>query len=88
MERKRRRLASLIAACTLALSLTASGAAARSYEDEIGERRGYNSDYIFATTRLVNEWDAHEAFKVPLIPVALVVDLVFLPAEALAGLFG
>ena len=58
------------------------------YEARRVERsRDYNDDYIFATTRMVNEMDVNPAFKVPLFPPAIVVDLVFLPAEVIAGLF-
>lgn len=52
------------------------------------EPRGYNSEYVFATTRGVNEMDAHPALKVTIIPVAIILDLVFLPFALTAGLFG
>ena len=50
-------------------------------------RRGYNDEYIFATTRMVSQWDVEPAIKVPLFPPAVVIDLVFLPAEMNAGFF-
>jgi len=49
--------------------------------------RSYNDEYIFATTRMVSEWDVEPAIKVPLFPPAVVIDLVFLPAEMIAGFF-
>jgi hypothetical protein len=49
--------------------------------------RSYNDEYIFSTTRMVQEMDVHPAIKVPLFPPAIVIDLVFLPAEVIAGLF-
>jgi hypothetical protein len=49
--------------------------------------RGYNDEYIFATTKMVSEWDVEPALKVPLFPPAVVIDLVFLPAEMIAGCF-
>lgn len=58
------------------------------YEARRGERsRGFNDDYIFATTRMVSDMDVNPAFKVPLFPPAIVIDLVFLPAEVIAGMF-
>jgi len=36
----------------------------------------------------VNEMDAHPALKVTIIPVAIILDLVFLPFALTAGLFG
>ena len=40
--------------------------------------------YVFSTTRMVSDWDVPAAIKVPLLPPAFVVDIVFLPAEAIA----
>jgi hypothetical protein len=54
---------------------------------EESRSRPYNDEYIFATTRMVSEMDVHPAVKVPLFPPAIVIDLVFLPAEVIAGLF-
>jgi hypothetical protein len=50
-------------------------------------RSNYNDEYIFATTKMVSEWDVEPALKVPLFPPAVVIDLVFLPAEMIAGCF-
>ena len=49
--------------------------------------RSYNDEYIFATTKMVSDWDVEPAIKVPLFPPAVVIDLVFLPAEMIAGFF-
>jgi uncharacterized protein YceK len=48
----------------------------------------YNSDYIFAATRGLNEMDAHPAVKVTLVPVTLVLDTACLPFALIIGLFG
>jgi hypothetical protein len=82
----------------LALALSAATplveARADRYDDHYDERRreerresGYNSEYLFAATRSVTEMDVSPVLKVPLIPVTLVLDLVALPFEAIAGLF-
>ena len=90
-----------IAGLTLALVLAVAPRGASAYDDDgygrpveshyetrrVERSRDYNDDYIFATTRMVNDMDVNPAFKVPLFPPAIVVDLVFLPAEVIAGLF-
>lgn len=87
-----------IAACiglALALAVVAGPRAVHADDryDTRGERyeerrpRGYDDQYIFATTRMVSDWDVNPAVKVPLFPPAIVIDLVFLPAEVIAGLF-
>jgi hypothetical protein len=55
------------------------------YEDR--RRSGYNDEYIFAATRGVTGMDAPPYLKVPLIPLTIILDLVALPFEAVAGLF-
>jgi len=89
----------MIAALVLALTVAVAAAprTARAYEDDRynytppryqdTRGRGYNDEYIFATTRMVSEWEVHPAVKVPLFPPAVVIDIVFLPAEVIAGLF-
>ncbi len=93
MQNSRRMGAIVVLASVL---LLAGGARiARAYGgdyDEGGryeERRphSYNDEYIFATTRMVSDWDVEPAIKVPLFPPAVVIDLVFLPAEMIAGFF-
>jgi hypothetical protein len=93
MSRPRTRLTAL-AALALALALAAAPRIARAYDDGYGRgeryeqrERSFNDEYIFSTTRMVADWDAPPAIKVPLFPPAVVIDLVFLPAEVIAGFF-
>lgn len=74
---------------TLALVTTAPVPSAHADRDRYEDRRrsGYNSEYLFAATRAVTDMDVSPALKVPLIPLTLVLDLVALPFEAVAGLF-
>ncbi len=86
----------IVAIVTLVSALMLAGGArlASAYDDydsrgryEERHHRAYNDEYIFATTRMVGEWDVSPAMKVPLFPPAVVIDLVFLPAEMIAGFF-
>ena len=87
----------LAAAAALALFLTIAPTAARAYDDpyatrstdryEHHERGSYNDEYIFATTKMVADWDVNPAVKVPVFPPAVIIDVVFLPAEVIAGFF-
>jgi hypothetical protein len=88
------RHAAAIVALALALVTLGAPRLARAYDSgyrddryEQRHRGDYNDEYIFATTRMVSELDVHPAFKVPLFPPAIVIDVVFLPAEVIAGLF-
>lgn len=47
--------------------------------------RGFNDQYVFATTKSVNQMDANPALKVTLFPVTVVLDTVFLPFAVVAG---
>lgn len=48
--------------------------------------RGFNSEYIYPTTRAVNDMHGtHPALKLTLFPVTLALDTVFLPFGVLAG---
>jgi hypothetical protein len=83
-----------IAAClglVLALVVLGGPRPAHAHDDRYDSRRTershtYNDEYIFSTTRMVSEWDVNPAIKVPFFPPAIVIDLVFLPAELVAGL--
>ena len=94
MPYQRRRIAAVLG-LALAVVLAVGPRAARASDgyDTRSERyeerraRSYNDEYIFSTTRMVSEMDVHPAIKVPLFPPAIVIDLVFLPAEVIAGLF-
>jgi hypothetical protein len=59
------------------------------YDDHYEERRhgSYNDEYLFAATRGVTGMEVPTVLKVPLVPIALVLDVVALPFEAIAGLF-
>ena len=87
----RRTLLHLVAAPLLALALIATAPAPSAYADhdryQDRQRSNYNSEYIFAATRGVTDMDMAPALKVPLIPLTLVLDLVALPFEVVAGLF-
>ena len=49
--------------------------------------RGCDNEYLFAATYGVTDMAVPPALKVPLVPVTLVMDLVLLPFEAVAGCF-
>jgi hypothetical protein len=54
------------------------------YEDRSG---GYNDEYIFVATKSALDMEVHPVAKVPLIPATLILDLVALPFEIIAGFF-
>jgi hypothetical protein len=91
----RRTMLRFAAVPLLALALTAVTSAPSAYADQYDDRdryedrrrSGYNDEYIFAATRGVTGMDAPPYAKVPLIPITLVLDLVALPFEVVAGLF-
>jgi hypothetical protein len=74
---------------TALVLLSAVPALADRYDDDRYDHRhgGYNSEYIFVATRTATELDVHPVAKVPLIPFTLILDLVALPFEVVAGLF-
>lgn len=90
-----RLLAVPLLALSLLVAVPAGPALADRYDDAYSDRAryeerhrsGYNSDYMFAATRSVTDMDISPALKVPLIPITIVLDLVALPFEAVAGLF-
>jgi uncharacterized protein YceK len=91
MRRSHHRLALVVALCTCVL-LVQTGMSVNSAHAEDVERvyktgGRYNSEYIFATTRGLTGLDAPAAFKVTLVPVTLVMDVVLLPFEFVAGCF-
>lgn len=56
------------------------------YEREHRHRDGFNDEYVFATTRGLNDnEDIHPALKVTLFPVTILLDTVFLPFAVIAG---
>ena len=49
-------------------------------------RRGFNDEYIFATTRSLNNAEGiNPALKLTLFPVTIVLDTVFMPFAVIAG---
>ena len=88
-------LAVPLLAVALATTVPPASAWAQRYGDPYSDHdryeerhhSGYNSDYMFAATRSVTDMDVSPALKVPLIPITIVLDLVALPFEAIAGLF-
>ena len=69
-----------MAALTIFFCLAGAGVvvAEDRYRDESG------SQYVFAVTRGLNQGGMHPAFKVTLLPLAVVADLVFLPFALVA----
>ena len=51
----------------------------------LAHQQGFDDQYIFAATRGVDQMNAHPALKVPLFPVAFVLDAALLPFEVIAG---
>lgn len=91
MRRKHRRLALVVAFGTCVLlgqaGMPINAAGAEHPEQAYQSDKGYNSEYIFATTRGLIGLDAPPALKVTLVPVTLVMDVSLLPFEFLAGCF-
>jgi hypothetical protein len=49
-------------------------------------RRGFDDQYVFATTRALNDMrEVNPALKVTLFPVTIVLDAAFLPFAVIAG---
>ena len=83
-----------VAAPLLALALLAAAPAAPAFADRYDRydrrddrRGGYNDEYIFVATRTLSDADVHPVAKVPLFPLTIILDVVALPVEAIAGLF-
>jgi uncharacterized protein YceK len=74
----------------LTLTVWSSGASSRLYaSDRTTTPSGwYNTDYIYAATRGLNDMDVHPGLKVTLVPVTLVLDTAFLPFALIIGCFG
>ena len=45
----------------------------------------FNDEYIYATTKAVNDMDANPALKLTLYPATIVLDTAFLPFAVIAG---
>ena len=85
----RRFVVAALLAFALSTTVSAGPAVADRYDDRYDDhRRGsYNSEYIFVATKTVADMDVHPVAKVPLFPVSLILDLVALPVEMIAGFF-
>ena len=66
-------------AAAFALAATLSVAAPRQAD-------AFNDRYVFAATRAVSRAHMETIYKVPLFPITVAVDLVFLPFSTVAGL--
>jgi uncharacterized protein YceK len=73
-----------VAALLIAVMWLLGSSVPRSYARETDRYDRDRGGYVFATTRGVNEMDVHPALKVTILPVALILDLVFLPFALLA----
>lgn len=79
-----------LAAPLLVLALVAAVPAAPAFADHHryeDRRSGYNDEYIFVATKTALDLDVHPVAKVPLVPFTLILDLVALPFEVIAGVF-
>jgi uncharacterized protein YceK len=65
----------------IVLSLAATTRPAFAHERD----GGFNDEYVFATTKAVEDMDVNPALKVTLLPVSIVLDAAFLPFEVIAG---
>lgn len=78
MPLRKHRTAALITAMVLAVHLFSAPPAHAA-------REGFNDEYVFATTKSLNDADMNSALKVTLIPVTVVLDVAFLPFAVVAG---
>lgn len=74
----------LLVAGMLAVSSAAAGTEYRTTEPS----GWYNTDYIYAATRGLNDSSMHPGAKITLAPVTLTLDTVFLPFALIMGCFG
>ena len=86
MQRIRNRLVRIGVVLLLALSVTVGASSRIAHADEQSLR--FNDNYVFATTRGLNEMDMHPAFKATLLPVTIILDTVLLPFALIGGFIG
>ena len=72
----------IVIMCLLAVTLSAAAPAPAA---AMTSERGFNDEYVFATTRAVNNMDANPALKLTLFPATIVLDTAFLPFAVIAG---
>lgn len=90
MTMRRRMLLRFLATPLLAVAIMAAAPVTEVFADHHryeGRRGGYNDEYIFVATRSALDMEVHPVAKVPLIPATLILDLVALPFEIIAGFF-
>jgi hypothetical protein len=75
--------AALLLAAYPAVSSFGTALAQQGYASET--RRGFNDEYVFATTKGLSDMDVNPALKVTLFPVTVVLDVAFLPFALIAG---
>jgi hypothetical protein len=67
--------------------LAAAVPTASAYHDDDRDRHE-RKGYVFATTRGLTEMDIHPAFKIPILPVAVLIDIIAFPIALLADTIG
>jgi hypothetical protein len=77
----------LRAAAAGALLSTLAAGPALAYDHRYDRRGGYNDEYIFVATKAALDMNVHPVAKVPLVPATLILDLLALPFEIVAGFF-
>ena len=90
--RHRSALVALLCSCMFLVELGTSVRPVRAepverHYDRRERDREYNDEYIFAATYGLTNMDVPAALKVPLVPVTLLMDVVLLPFEVVAGCF-
>jgi len=79
-NRRSQRWMTFVLALLLALATSQTSLAG----DPRYDRDRAHDRYVFATTRGVNDLDVHPAIRLTLLPVAVVIDVIFLPFALLA----
>jgi uncharacterized protein YceK len=88
MDSLRRRIVvvGFVALAMTALSTVTIDQAAVAQYTEARAHDGFNDEYLFATTKSVNQMEnVNPALKLTLYPVTIVLDTVFLPFAIVAG---
>lgn len=90
MSINRPTLLRFLAAPLVAVALMAAVPATEAFADHHryeDRRSGYNDEYIFVATKSALDMEVHPVAKVPLIPATLILDLLALPFQIIAGFF-